>query len=79
MIMDVLKVIWLHVVKLVNLSLLNLLNMVSDVMTHHQKEDDGELENFYTTLMTKPADLEGIYTIRQPVKELFFNDLKQSA
>ena len=61
----------------VSLSLLNLLNMVSEVMTHHQEGDDSELENFYTTLMTKPADLEGIYTIEQPVKELFFNDLKK--
>ena len=63
----------------VDLSLLNLLNMVSEVMTHHQKEDESELENFYTTLMTKPSDLEGIYTTRQPVRDLFFNDLRKSA
>lgn len=63
----------------VNLSLLNLLNMVSEVMTHHQEVDDSELENFYTILMTKPTDLEGVYTINQPVKELFFDDLKKGA
>jgi hypothetical protein len=63
----------------VDLSLLNLLNMVSEVMTHRQKEDESELENFYTTLMTKPSDLEGIYTTRQPVRDLFFNDLRKSA
>ena len=63
----------------VELSLLNLLNMVSEVMTHHQNEDDSSLEKFYTSLMTKPADLEGIYRINQPVKELFFNDLRQEA
>lgn len=63
----------------VNLSLLNLLNMISEVMTHHQQGDGSELENFYTSLMTKKTDLEDVYTIHQPVKDLFFNDLLQVA
>lgn len=60
----------------VELSLLNLLNMISEVMSHHYYGDNSELERFYTSLMTKPTDLEGLYTINQPVKDLFFNHLK---
>ena len=63
----------------VELSLLNLLNMISEVMTHHQQEDNFELERFYTTLMAHTTDLEGIYSIDQPVRELFFSDLAQGA
>lgn len=63
----------------VNLSLLNLLNMVSEVMTYHQREDVSDLENFYTALMTKNTDLEGVYTIDQPVRDLFFNNLRLEA
>lgn len=63
----------------VNLSLLNLLNMVSEVMTYHQREDVSDLENFYTALMTKNTDLEGVYTINQPVGDLFFNNLRLEA
>lgn len=59
----------------VNLSLLNLLNMISEIMTHHQQEDGSDLENFYTALITKKTDLEDVYTIHQPIQDLFFNDL----
>ena len=63
----------------VNLSLLNLLNMVSEVITHHQQEDVSDLEKFYSSLMTQPSDLEGVYSIRQPVKKKFFDALPLEA